>query len=98
MRRSENQMIWISQHRLLSLCRASPEDKYNRTVLTVQRHNRRIRKFLPADSSVGIRLMRPASQHRIKQKHALLSPFRQAAVIRDRTAQIIVQLLINVHK
>ena len=42
--------------------------------------------------------MRPHSKHRVQHKHTLLRPFRQAAMVRNRTSQIIVELLIYIHK
>ena len=98
MRRLQNQMLRIRQHRSLLLRRTSPEQKNDRTVLRINRFDDCIRKLLPAFSLMGICLMRPHSQHGVQHQHALLRPFFQITVVWNIASQIIMQLLINIDK
>ncbi len=98
MRRFQYEVVRIVQHPFFTLRRAPPQNKHNRPVLSVERHNRRIRKFLPADPPVGVRLVRPDCEHSIQHEYALFCPFRETSVIRDRTAQVIMKLLVNIYK
>ena len=98
MRRLKDQMLRIVQHPFFALCRRSPQNKHDRPILCVDCHDRCICKFLPADSSVGICLMRPHRQHRIEHQYSLLGPFCQTPVVRNGTAQIILQLFININQ
>ena len=42
--------------------------------------------------------MGPDGQHRIQKQNPLSGPFFQITVVWDRTAQVIVKLLVNVHQ
>ena len=73
MRRRQDQVIPVRQHRPLSLRRPSPEHKYDRSVLAVQRLDHGVGELLPAAVLVGICLVRPHREHGVEQKNALLS-------------------------
>ena len=59
----------------------------------VQRTNHRVRERFPAQTRVGMRLMRAHRQNRVQQQNALLRPIRQAAVRRHLKAVNIVRQL-----
>ena len=42
--------------------------------------------------------MGPHRKHCIEHQHALLRPFYQIAVVRDPASQVIVELLVDIHK
>ena len=78
---------------LLPSCRGAPQNEDHRAVLLREHADRRVGEFLPADISVGIRLMRPDRQHRVEKKDALLRPFCEIPMVGNRAAQIRIQLL-----
>ena len=89
-------MLRIRKHRYFGLRRSAPEEVHNRTILGIYCLNDRISELLPASSLMGIRLVRAHSEDGVEQKHSLICPFFQITVIRNVTAQIIMQFLINV--
>ena len=98
MRRLQNQMLRIPQHRLLHLGRTAPEDKHHRAVDLIQYPDRRIRERLPADAVMAVCLMCPHGQHGVQHQHALIRPLFKIPVIRNRAAEVVMQLLIDVHE
>ncbi len=98
MGRRQDQVLRIVQHRLFPLRRSSPEDKHDRAVLTVEHCDRGVRELLPSDPPVGVRLMGAHCQDSVQHENSLLRPLCKTSVIRDRTAQIIMELLINIHE
>ena len=98
MRRLQYQVLRIGKHRFLHLSRSSPEYKYHRAILPGQNSDCRVGELLPADAPVGIGLVGAHRQHRVEQHHSLLSPFFKISVIRNKTSQIIMQFLINIHE
>ena len=89
-------MLRIRKHRYFGLRRSAPEEVHNRTILGIYCLNDRISELLPASSLMGIRLVRAHGEDGVEQKHSLICPFFQITVIRNVTAQIIMQFLINV--
>ena len=98
MRRLQNQMLRIIQKFGLHLCRTSPQHKHNGTILPVHCADRGIGKFLPSDIPVGISLMRTHGKNCVQQQYTLLRLFYQITVVRNIAAEIILKLLINIHK
>ena len=89
-------MLRIVDEGLLPSCRGAPQNEDHRAVLLREHADRRVGEFLPADISVGIRLMRPDRQHRVEKKDALLRPFCEIPMVGNRAAQIRIQILINI--
>ena len=96
MRRLQDQMLRIRQHLRLALRRRSPQDEYDRTVLSVTRRDRRIRELFPSDPPMRIRLVRPHRKYRIQHQNPLLRPLCKTPMIRDPTPQVVMQLLIDI--
>lgn len=69
MRRFQDQMLRIRQHRNLTLCRPPPEQIDNGPVLCIDSLNHGIRKLFPSLTLMGIGLMGTHGQYRIQQKH-----------------------------
>ena len=96
MRCFQYQMMRIVQHGFLLLCRTPPENKHDRSVLLIQYLNSCICELFPADSSMGIRLMRTNGQNCILEQHTLFRPFLKIAVIWNIASEIILQFLVDV--
>lgn len=96
MRRLQDQMLRIIQHALLTLCRASPQDEYDRSVLAVQGHDCCIREFFPADTAMGICLMGSNRKYGIQHQNSLLRPLCQTAMAGYGTSQVFMQFLVYV--
>ena len=96
MRRFQDQMLRIRQHRNLTLCRPPPEQIDNRPVLCIDGLDHGVRKLFPSLTLMGIGLMSTHSQYRIQQQHTLIRPLLQIPVVWNVTAQIILQFLINI--
>ena len=54
MRRRQDEVLRIVQHGFLALGGAPPQDEHDGPVLAVERHDRRVREFFPADPPVGV--------------------------------------------
>ena len=94
----QNQMFRVVKQCFFVLCRSAPEHENNRTIQSIDCPDCSICKLLPADSPVGIGIMCPNRKNGIQQKHSLIRPFFQISVVGNTAAQIIMQLLIDIHQ
>ena len=98
MRRHKHQMVRVRDHLTLLLRGLSPQHVYDGTVDLLEAPDHRVGEHLLALSLMGKCLMRPHGQHRVQKEHTLVCPFLQTAVVRDVTAQILLQFLIDIYQ
>ena len=91
-------MLRIGDPAALVLRVAAPQDKDQRIRMVVQLAHDLVGEFFPPPAAVGQWFGIFDRQHGVHQKHALLSPFHQIAVMGNRTAQIVMQFLININE
>ena len=92
----QDQVLRVGEHGGLALCRPAPEHIYDGAVLSVDGGDHGVGELLPALSLMRIGLVGPHGEHGVQKQDALIRPFFQITVVGNRTAKVVVKLLIDI--
>lgn len=95
-RRLDDVVCRVRDHRLLAARRRAPENKDHRLLARIEQADDLVRKDFPSLPAMRVRLMLAHREDRVEEQHALVRPRLQAAIVRDPAAEIVVQLLEDV--
>ena len=93
MRGLDDEVMRIGDHRLFPARRAAPENERHRLLPLVQQGDDLVREGFPALPVMRVCCVLAHREDRVEEQHALIGPRLQAAIVRDRAAEIRLELL-----
>ena len=98
MGRRQDQVTGVCDQAALAFGIGAPQQKHHGLLPLVEQADHLVGEQFPAFPLVGIGRAGPHGEYGVEQQHPLLCPIHQAAVGRGQNAQIIPQLLVDVHQ
>src|SRR5690554_1675912 len=95
---SQYEMVAIGDQSLLCFSRVAPQQKHDGLCASIQPLNYAVGKDLPTLASMRSGCACPHRQTSIEKKYSLFGPGNQAAVVRYKTAQVVLEFFEDVHQ